>query len=64
MVSRSRPPAIPIRCSACSLALSTASHPHPLLGMLDMYEWVWANGAHELRHAAQIREVAEQLGTH
>ena len=50
--------------AADGLALSTASHPHPLLGMLDMYEWVWANGAHELRHAAQIREVAEQLGTH
>ena len=50
--------------AADGLALSTAHHPHPVFGVLNLYEWVWATGAHELRHAAQIREVAEQLSAH
>ncbi len=46
------------------LALSTMSHPHPFFGPLDLYEWVQMLGWHELRHAEQIREVAQQLSPH
>ncbi|MCC7053877.1 MAG: DinB family protein [Gemmatimonadaceae bacterium] len=43
---------------ADGLALSTVSHPHPVFGDLDLYEWVYTIGGHELRHAAQLREIA------
>jgi DinB superfamily len=38
------------------LALSAVKHPHPRFGMLSVYEWVAFLGAHEVRHAEQIRE--------
>jgi hypothetical protein len=41
------------------LALSSFTHPHLVLGELDLYEWVYLVAAHELRHAAQIRAVSE-----
>jgi DinB superfamily len=50
--------------AADGLALSAAHHPHPVFGVINLYEWVYTTGAHELRHADQIREVAGQLGTH
>ena len=50
--------------AADGYALSQASHPHPFFGSLDLYEWVFMTGGHELRHAAQIREVAAQLAAH
>lgn len=34
---------------------------HPALGPIDAYRWFVFFGAHQKRHAAQIREVAEQL---
>lgn len=40
------------------LAYSTVIHPHPFLGSLDLYEWVYFIGAHERRHAEQVRELA------
>jgi hypothetical protein len=43
--------------AACDgLALSALTHPHPLLGPLSLYQWIAFTGAHEARHAAQIRE--------
>jgi len=41
------------------LALSTITHPHPLFGPLSLYYWIAFVGAHEARHAAQIRECGE-----
>jgi len=41
------------------LALSTITHPHPLFGPLSLYYWIAFVGAHEARHAAQIRESVE-----
>jgi hypothetical protein len=38
------------------LALSSVTHPHPRFGSLSVYEWVAFLGAHEVRHAGQIRE--------
>jgi DinB superfamily len=38
------------------LALSSVTHPHPRFGLLSVYQWVAFLGAHEVRHAQQIRE--------
>ena len=46
---------------ADGLALGDVSAPHPLLGSLNLYQWLIFLGAHEARHAAQIREVARTL---
>ncbi len=40
------------------LAIGTLSLPHPLFGPLTAYHWLAFVGAHEARHAAQIREIA------
>jgi len=40
------------------LALSMVTHPHPRFGTLSVYEWVAFLGAHEVRHAEQIREAS------
>jgi hypothetical protein len=36
--------------------LSAVKHAHPRFGPLSVYEWMAFLGAHEVRHAAQIRE--------
>jgi hypothetical protein len=47
---------------ACDgLALSALMIPHPLLGPLNVYQWLVFLGAHEERHAAQIREMSATL---
>jgi hypothetical protein len=38
------------------LALDTVMHPHPRFGPISLYHWIAVVGAHEARHAAQIRE--------
>lgn len=37
--------------------LTNATHVHPLLGEMNLYAWIRFLGAHEERHAAQIREI-------
>lgn len=44
--------------SADGLALGEIVHPHPVLGDIDFYGWIAFIGAHENRHAQQIREMA------
>src|SRR6266850_7286303 len=44
---------------ADGLALCDVMHPHPLFGPLSLYYWIAFVGAHEARHAAQIRECLE-----
>jgi hypothetical protein len=44
--------------AADGLALSEVSFPHPLFGPLSLYTWIAFVGAHEARHAAQIRDCA------
>jgi hypothetical protein len=39
------------------LALNELTFPHPLLGSLDLYQWILFVGQHEARHAAQIAEI-------
>ena len=45
--------------NASGLALGTITQAHPFFGVLDMYQWAIVLGYHDLRHAAQIREIAD-----
>jgi uncharacterized damage-inducible protein DinB len=47
--------------SCDGLALGQVSFPHPSLGPLNMYQWLLFVAGHQARHAAQIRELADQL---
>jgi hypothetical protein len=47
--------------AADGYALGAVSWAHPRFGPLTGYQWIAFSGAHEARHAAQIREIAEQL---
>jgi uncharacterized damage-inducible protein DinB len=47
--------------AADGLALGEVSVPHARLGELTLYQWVAFVGAHEGRHAAQIREIGAEL---
>jgi hypothetical protein len=44
-------------------ALSEVKHEHPVLGLINLYQWLVFVGAHEARHTDQIREIALELGT-
>ena len=43
--------------SGDGLALGGLTFSHPLLGSLDLYQWILFVGQHEARHAAQISEL-------
>jgi hypothetical protein len=47
--------------SGDGLALGELTFPHPLLGSLDLYQWILFVGQHEARHAAQIAEIGRAL---
>jgi hypothetical protein len=47
---------------ADGLALGSIKHPHPVLGEIDLYQWILFVGHHEARHAQQIGEVAKFVG--
>jgi hypothetical protein len=40
------------------MALGTITYPHPFAGPFNLYQWIAFVGAHEVRHARQIREIA------
>ena len=42
-------------------ALSQVIQPHPVLGPINLYQWMLFLGSHEVRHTAQVHEIAEQL---
>jgi uncharacterized damage-inducible protein DinB len=43
------------------LALSKAIQPHPILGPINLYQWMLFVGSHEVRHTAQVIEIGKQL---
>lgn len=47
---------------ADGFALDRLSWDHPILGTLNLYQWLVFVGAHEARHTAQLREVANRFG--
>jgi len=44
---------------ADGLALGSITHVHPVLGEINLYQWILFVGKHEARHAGQIAEVAD-----
>jgi len=47
--------------SGDGLALSQVMHTHAVLGEINLYQWIHFVGSHEVRHIAQVREIADQL---
>ena len=47
--------------AADGLALGAIAFPHIYFGPLNVYEWIALVGAHEARHADQVREIAATL---
>jgi DinB superfamily len=45
------------------LALGEVIQPHPVLGPINLYQWLLFVGGHEARHTAQVREIAAELKT-
>ena len=43
------------------LALSEVTQQHPVLGVINLYQWVIFVGAHESRHTEQLREIAREF---
>ena len=43
------------------LALSEVIQPHPVLGPINLYQWMLFVGSHETRHTGQVREIAAEL---
>jgi hypothetical protein len=43
------------------LALTGIVYPHPLVGMLNLYQWILFVGQHEGRHSEQIRDIGRSL---
>ncbi|MEQ1690818.1 MAG: DinB family protein [Gemmatimonas sp.] len=44
---------------ADGLALSTVIGPHPVIGEINLYQWALFVATHEMRHAAQVSEIAD-----
>jgi len=49
--------------SGDGVALSKVIQPHPVLGPINLYQWMLFVGSHEVRHTAQVVEIAEQLNS-
>jgi hypothetical protein len=47
--------------SADGLALGEVIHVHPTLGAMNLYQWALWIAGHELRHVAQVREIADAI---
>jgi hypothetical protein len=45
------------------LALGEVIQPHLVLGPINLYQWLLFVGGHEVRHTAQVREIAAALKT-
>src|SRR6185295_16761022 len=47
--------------SGDGLALSEIKQEHPVLGLINLYQWLVFVGSHEARHTAQIREIGSEF---
>lgn len=47
--------------AADGVALGEIVQPHPVLGPINLYQWIAFVGGHEARHAAQVMELRELL---
>lgn len=48
--------------TASGRALGTVTHPHPVLGPLDVYQWGLFVAHHQRRHCTQIRDILAAHG--
>ena len=62
LVAESRAALLAAMQSGDGLALGDIRHTHLRLGEIDLYQWMLFVAEHEKRHAAQLREVVQQLG--
>ena len=46
---------------ADGMALGEVIQPHPVLGPINLYQWLLFVGSHETRHTGQVREIATEL---
>lgn len=46
----------------CVYDLTQLKYPHPVLGDLDMYQWILIAGGHEGRHVGQIKRIKAESG--
>jgi uncharacterized damage-inducible protein DinB len=46
-----------------AVSLSEAKFPHPVMGELDLYQWLLFIAEHEARHLAQIENILKQNDT-
>jgi len=60
-VERSRATLLDALAAADGLALSEVKTSHPAFGTLTVYQMVELIAGHEMRHTAQIREIADHL---
>lgn len=58
LLSESREMLRAVIADADGLALGRITHPHPMLGEIDLYQWILFVGQHEERHVGQIAEAA------
>jgi hypothetical protein len=49
--------------SASGLSLGEIKHTHPVLGELDLYQWLIFIGQHEGRHKKQIERTLKSIPT-
>lgn len=49
--------------SASGLSLGEIKHTHPILGELDLYQWLIFVGQHEGRHKKQIERTLKSIPT-
>jgi DinB superfamily len=42
-------------------ALTEVVQPHPVLGPINIYQWLLFSGSHEARHTLQVREIADSF---
>jgi hypothetical protein len=52
-----------VLAEASGLALGTIVHTHPVLGPLNLYQWVIVLAMHDARHAEQVRELGRELSS-
>ncbi len=51
----------PLRFTADGLSLGEIKHTHPVLGELDLYQWLIFLGQHESRHKKQIERTLNSI---
>lgn len=60
-LTESRQALVSLLHEADGLALGRITRAHPILGPLNLYQWVLFVGQHEARHAEQLKDIGRRL---